>query len=68
MRILTLIIFYSSITINCIALEIILNPYESIDYSKINTYKIQNNENDCTCYQEEKNYYTQDYDYWLDDK
>lgn len=49
MRLLTLLIIILSFTLNCIALEVIINPYENLDYDKINTYNFEPIK-ECECY------------------
>ena len=40
MRLLYMIIFIISLTLNALSLEIIINPYSNLEYDKINTYYI----------------------------
>lgn len=49
-------------TLNCIALEVILNPYQEIDYDIVNSYP--NDSNNCTCYDSQENYPSQDLKHW----
>lgn len=49
MRIISFIILLLSITINCIALEVILNPYKDIDYEQITVYDLNRYEDACSC-------------------
>jgi hypothetical protein len=51
-------------TLNAIAIDVILNPYENIDYQNISVFELSNestNKDDC-CYQE--NYYGQSLKDW----
>lgn len=65
MRLITFLILILSFTLNCIALEVILNPFQDIDYNAINSYPINENAScSCDCNNYQENYYTQDYSNW----
>lgn len=53
MNLITFIFILMTLTLNAIALETILNPYENLEYDQINVYDYQN---DCECYQNYQNY------------
>lgn len=66
MRLLTLLILILSFALNCIALDVILNPYQNIEYEEINSYQINapNASCNCDCTNYQENYSTQDYNDW----
>jgi hypothetical protein len=64
MRLIYLFIFLISLTLNALSLEIIINPYEGLDYDSINTYNLHDASNDCTCYESQENQYGQDKSHW----
>jgi hypothetical protein len=49
-------------TLNVIALEVVLNPYDSIDYDSINSYP--QNECSCNCSDYQENDFNQVNKYW----
>ena len=64
MRLSALIFILITMTLNAIAIDVILNPYENIDYQNISVFELSNestNKDDC-CYQE--NYYGQSLKDW----
>lgn len=64
MRLSVLIFMLVTMTLNAIAIDVILNPYNGLDYQNISVYRLSNestNQDDC-CYQE--NYYGQSLNDW----
>jgi hypothetical protein len=63
MRLISLLFLLGSFTLNCIALEVILSPYEGVEYgNKIDVYSYDDVCN-CDCYDYEENEYSQDFYY-----
>lgn len=50
MRLLTLLIIILSFALNCVAIDVILNPYENLDYEQINSYNFREEKRECECY------------------
>lgn len=64
MRLSVLIFTLITMTLNAIAIDVILNPYDNLDYENISVYDLSNestNQDDC-CYQE--NYFSQSLKDW----
>lgn len=40
---------FLTLTLNAMAIDVILNPFENLDYDKINTYTFE--ECNCDCYE-----------------
>ena len=63
MKLITPLIILLSFTLNCIALEVILNPYEGIEYgNKFDVYSYDD-VCSCDCYDYKENEYDQVYNY-----
>ena len=64
MRLSVLIFMLVTMTLNAIAIDVILNPYNGLDYQNISVYTLSNestDQDDC-CYQE--NYYGRSLNDW----